>query len=863
MRPTSQSPRKHRPLRLVGAILIVLLKAIGWTFVALFLLGIGMWRVGVWLASPGVLTPVVENAANELLEADIALGQARLDLLSQFPRALVGVDTVSVTTRDIRFPKRPMLKADAIRAFVDLKALLRGRVHITRVDIEHPKLDLIVNGEQFANYDILPPTRGSSGAELELTLDHLSVNGAEITYRNPRFGSHPITGRLSAEITFHKMPQIYIRSLDLGTEGIDVNINGAIHPMPGHTLINSRLQAKIIAEELPPWAAAYLPGNAAGTVTLATRSKGLVDMHHLRNDPVDESVRVTSGRLDVANPFLIIPAKALYFNGQHIALSKDPQNRIRLWTDSTSLTIGKFGLTLGHTKAQVNGPYEPYKAYKTYKGHNTIPVAVAARFLDIQLTNGAHLLWGNTKLRGTVRPDSIRVKADLTTQHFAFVVKGNVILLDSGTVHLTTVHDPKPLAGAKVISPIDSSQSALQIHLDKSMYDLVHDWRWNGQIEAKSGQLIVPAMPQLDKLGPVALTFTPRDVTIPYLNLLTPGGSDIRLSGVFSADSGQVMANLALQGKMLNIDELSPQKTASRDTIGKVATRPLKTKSDVRKPPALHSIKFSIYSPKTRSALIPSNVTATVKFAFDSARCGDIDMTDVNGLASLAGGTLSLNGLHALTPMGDISIRGSYQAPQADSLAFAIATDAHEIPLDKIKSLIPMSEHLTPYITDLDGVVDASLRFQGELTPEMALRPESLAGDILIEAPYISFSPSPTLSRVKRWLLYHDRHFDHLDSVTAHLTLADQRFTLLPTTLAFADYRLDLQGYSTFQGNYFFHIGVEKWWLPVKFGINIAGELGERPRFHLAGERYHAPKCLEYKHRFNLIDQLNDALHRL
>ncbi|MCC8175553.1 MAG: AsmA family protein [Bacteroidales bacterium] len=837
--------------------MIVLLKAIGWTFVALFLLGVGMWRVGVWLASPGVLTPVVQNAANELLQADIALGQARLDLLSQFPRALVGVDTVSVTTRDVRFPKRPMLKADAISAFVDLKALLRGHVHITRVDIEHPKLDLIVNGEQFANYDILPPTRGASGAELELTLDHLSINGAEITYRNPRFGSHPITGTLSAEITFHKLPQIYIRSLDLGTEGIDVNISGAIHPMLGHTLVNSRLKATLVAEELPQWAAAYIPGNAAGTVKLDTRSRGWVDMHHLRNHPISESVRITSGRLDIDRPFLIIPAKALYLNGEHIAVRKVGDRGVSFWTDSTSLTLGKFGLTLGHTKVAVN---EPYKAHMAYRP--SIPVAIAARFLDIQLTNGAHLLWGNTKLNGTVRPDSIRVKADLTTQHFAFVVKGNVILLDSGTVHLTTVHDPKLLAGAKVIAPIDSSQSALQIHLDKSMYDLVHDWRWNGQIEAKSGQLIVPAMPQLDKVGPVALTFTPRDVTIPYLNLLTPGGSDIRLSGVFSADSGQVLANLALSGKMLNIDELSPVRHR-KDSIRPISSISRISPISPIKPPALHSIKFSIYAPKTPSELIPSNVSATVKFDFDSARCGDIDMTDVNGRASLSQGTLTLNGLHALTPMGDIAIHGSYQAPQADSLAFALATQVHSIPLDKIKSLIPLSEHLTPYMTDLNGVVDASLQFQGELTPDMALRPESLSGDILIESPYISFSPSPTLSRVKRWLLYHDRHFDHLDSVTAHLTLADERFTLHPTQLAFADYHLDLQGYGTFQGNYFFHIGVEHWWLPVKFGINIAGELGERPRFHLAGERYRPPKCLEYKHRFNLIDQLNDALHRL
>ncbi|MDE7032580.1 MAG: hypothetical protein K2O79_05195, partial [Muribaculaceae bacterium] len=82
--------------------MIRLIKILGWTILALFLLITGSMIVAVRLLHPQRLTALAQAAANKYLNADVSLGYAELSLSGSFPFLEIQLDDLAVVARDLR-----------------------------------------------------------------------------------------------------------------------------------------------------------------------------------------------------------------------------------------------------------------------------------------------------------------------------------------------------------------------------------------------------------------------------------------------------------------------------------------------------------------------------------------------------------------------------------------------------------------------------------------------------------------------------------------------------------------------------------------------------------------------------------------
>ena len=153
--------------------------------------------LGALLFAPSLLrnrvVDIVESALSERLEATVDFRDVELSLLSTFPALtieIMGLNAVGTGA----FEGTTLASAQSFRAEVDLFRLVRDKqLLIESATIDHPELNLIVNEDGEANYDILKerdaePEETESEVQSEavsVRLREIQITGGVISYDVP------------------------------------------------------------------------------------------------------------------------------------------------------------------------------------------------------------------------------------------------------------------------------------------------------------------------------------------------------------------------------------------------------------------------------------------------------------------------------------------------------------------------------------------------------------------------------------------------------------------------------------------------------------------------------------------------------
>lgn len=148
--------------------MIRLLKIVGWLILTLVLLIFGSLVVSVRLLHPARLTPLVQAAANQYLNADVKLGNAQLSVSGSFPFLAIQLDDLSVVARDIRhLPSEvrgalpqyadTLLTLGQLRGSINLAKLINNQIELGDVTFTAPGVNIVTVNEGVNNFNIVPP----------------------------------------------------------------------------------------------------------------------------------------------------------------------------------------------------------------------------------------------------------------------------------------------------------------------------------------------------------------------------------------------------------------------------------------------------------------------------------------------------------------------------------------------------------------------------------------------------------------------------------------------------------------------------------------------------------------------------------
>lgn len=178
-----------------------LAKTIMWFVIGIVLLITLLLGGVVWILTPERLTPIVEQYANEFLDAQVEIGRVELTFWKTFPQLKVDVDSVTIVSdnfKELDDSHRVLLPANAdtllslthFHGGVGVTALMAGKIEVYEVELREPMINLVQLDDSLSNFDIIPPsapdTTTSSVSSLpEIAIDRFIIADAlPITYKS-------------------------------------------------------------------------------------------------------------------------------------------------------------------------------------------------------------------------------------------------------------------------------------------------------------------------------------------------------------------------------------------------------------------------------------------------------------------------------------------------------------------------------------------------------------------------------------------------------------------------------------------------------------------------------------------------------
>ncbi len=224
-----------------------LFKILTWTIIGIVLLIALILGCVVWILTPDRLTPIVEQYANEYVDARVDVGRVELTFWGTFPQLRVDVDSLSIVSDGLTAltPEQRMAlpeNADTVlyighfHGGVNLMSLMTGKIDVYDVEIRKPMVNIVQYNDSINNFSIISPSAETADTtESELSIPDLAIDRFTIADALPiRYFSH--SNNIDAGIT------LGVTYLD-GNEApqYTLNVNGDAQALLPPTIIERNI----------------------------------------------------------------------------------------------------------------------------------------------------------------------------------------------------------------------------------------------------------------------------------------------------------------------------------------------------------------------------------------------------------------------------------------------------------------------------------------------------------------------------------------------------------------------------------------------------------------------------------------------
>lgn len=892
--PKKKKKRSYRrPLRIAG-----------WTVGALLVSVIALFTTAYLYLTPARLSRIMDRKVSEYLNADLATGTVSCSFIKSFPNITVTIDSVSLRSRSMRghsaLPYAPdpdrLLSASSVSIRSNLLHLLKGDLNIQKITVDSLDLQLIALNGEINNYSIIPPGKDLKNIPA-VTLGKLSIHKpARIRYVNleqraeltamlakssiqkiaggfDRYQAK-INGKLSAGLNgrqyIYNFPISLFGDIDLNFNPLSISLtdfqtnSGDVHgvlslsaQMGTHAVLNHATYQ--VMNIRPRNILKYVIPNEEWRTTLSKMGL-LVNLSARLSEPwTMVPGTLPSFRADIEIPYaeIFVPHEISYeraksynvrptlvFDGSNPANSYIDIPKFYILGDKVSFDATAHITDINRTP-RVNCQVNAMTRLENFKQY--IP---ALRSLN--LSGG---------MKGSTSVDFIFSHKDgvvftkpvpltLEVRNFKAQLPNSLNLnFNRGLINATL--------NAGRISDKAKSRSAL---------DMLAQLNPKGSLQLDRAVVRTPRFNNSAVISNINLNADRNTLTLRGMRVQS-ASSSATLHGViagiaqFAANpkSAPLSVSLTADCDTLQLNHLARAYTLGTDRHGRQNLSHFDRSADAQRPSDTVPLR------------LPANISASVSAKAKMVRYMNLRLENMVADINLKNRVLDIDTLSLGADFGHAGLSARIDTSNPyNTVASGAASFTH---LNVVRFFDSFHALLLsmPEAANLSGVLSGDMRFRAMAFPDMYLNLPSVWSDIHLMADSLELRQSPLIHRIADMILIHTDAPLHVADIDMHATVTDNLLEVYPFIFRCNRYMLQLGGLNNFNGDLYYHVGVDKSPVPFRFGVNVTGEwskphldFGEAAfsnhRSRLITTTFMSPRTINLRRAFR--STLNEAVRK-
>lgn len=729
--------------------------------------------IAVLIAAPFFLEAkigdIIKNNVNNNVNATLDFSEANLSLVSSFPNAEVNFKDV-ILINNTPFEGDTLFKANNLDLTMGIMQLFKGTgdaIAINNISLDDAFINVIVDKEENANYDIAKPSEPTVAVEESSTTDgfNLDLQSYEITNSRIYYTDN------STGITF-KLDDFQHKGtgdLSLATSELDTHTDAFISlEMDSVNYLNKnkiKLDA-LIGIDLNENKYSFLK-NEALINQLPLVFDGFIKLN-ASNQEVDLTFKTPSS--DFKNFLGVIPE--IY--------SKDIEN---------VTTTGDFTVN-GNFNGIVDETHIP-KFHIELKSDNAsfkypdLPKAVSNVFLDIQLNNKTGIVEDTyvdiNKASFMIDEDKFNLTSHITELMGNTKVKAHI----DGSMNLANIskaypvpaeYDLKGLLKADITTAFDMQS------VEKEQYENTNT---TGNLSVNNFEYNSEELANPVKFNAARLTFNPKTVTLNQLNGTT-GTTDFDATGTINNLLGFMFNDEKVEGNF----NLKSNSFALNDFMVAETEVPATTNE---------SKSTSGGAVQEEKIKIPSFLDATINADAKKVFYDDIVLSDVKGVLKIKDETATLSNMTAGMFGGKIGFNGDVSTKN-ETPTFNMKLDLNQLGIQETFASVDLFKAIAPIAKMLNGKLTSDISLSGNLTDDLMPNLLTLTGEMFADlmTEEVNTEQAPVLNSLVSKLNFIDLKQLNLKDLKTSLSFKDGIVVVKPFTLNYKDIAINVDGSHSF-----------------------------------------------------------------
>lgn len=754
MEATSQPNKTRKPL------FKRILKWSGISFVVLLIL-----LIAIPIIFQKKIFQMVLDEANKNLLAEVSIADYDLTLISSFPNLILELKDVKITGRDA-FAGVDLIDASSIEAKLNLRSLLSDQIKIDRIRLNDANIDVQINKDGKANYDITIPDslakEDTEPSKFALNLKSYELNNINLNYIDATDGTRMVITQLNHKGTGDLTESIVDFETTTQIEALTV-ISGGV-PL----LLGTKTDAvfNLLLETQDDKMRVTLKENELKLNNFVTSYNGWLEM---TDAFMDFDLNLDASRATFASFLSLMPS--VYRTGYESMITK-----------------GTFELN-GYIKGRMTETEMPGFLFEllvndasfSYPGYNSGFKNIA---IDVSTKREAGPNLDNTtvdvkKFNLAFLENKISANFFLSSIMTDPKIKANILAkLDLGS--LEQVMPLMPGESYKGKLDADIQLDGRLSSLEQERYE---DFQAGGYMKLLDFILMSPDFSKPVHIHTAEMEFSPKFLALKNTNMEI-GKSDLKLDGRVDNYMAYVFRDELLHGSFnLNSSNLDLDELMGLSPSSEAAEAPSSTDSE-------------------DSFAVPSNLDVNLNANIAKLKYDNMIFSDLRGAVGIKESVASLSNIQMAAFGGTMGLNGKYDTRNNKEPKVNFDYTMRDVDVKQLNNQFMTIQKLMPVVKHIDGRLNTNFSLKSNLTSNLDLVLESLTGLGNFSMKTFQIGGYEPLNRLSNELRMPQLSSQTLKDVAASFSISDGKINLKPFNLKMDKIQVnEIQGWTSLSQN--------------------------------------------------------------
>lgn len=831
------------------------LKIMAWTVGAILFLCIAVITAAYFYLTPSRLSSIIDHEVSKNLDAQLSTGKVSCSFIRSFPNITIRIDSLSLRSHSLRGYKTPpvvtdpsqLLTASSLTIKANIAHLLKGDLNIQKITVDSLNLQVISLNDSVNNYSILPPGKDLKNLP-QVSVEKISIhnparirfidfpNGVDASARLSNSSIQKIAGGFDRyqtkingdlSLTLNGKPAVYNFPMSLFGD-VDVNFNPlsvslsefqtnfdevrgllSLTAQIGDIPVISRATYQVMNIR-PRNILKYIIPSEKWRETLSKMGL-LVNLSARLTEPWTATKgSLPTFRADLEIPYaeIFVPdeishdrAKTynvrpmLMFDGENPAASYIDVPKFYILGDKVTFDATAHISDIMSTpkiSCQVNAmtKLENFKEYIPQLRKLKIAGGVkGATTLNFSVTPRGGVLF-NAPV--PVEMELLGLSASTPDSTQILLSRGAL----SGTIDLGKINDiPSSAAAIKLISYLQPKGELTISNL------CVSSPRFRNKAIVQNAKI---------KGNQNSLTINNLRVQTAE-SALSLRGKLSGLSGFVPGKRGHLSVNLTASCDTLQLNNLARAYSLGTDRHGHSNASHFSTAADKPRPS------------DTIPMRIPANISASISADARMVRYMNLRLENMHTNIRMQNGVLDLDTLSLGSDFGRAGLSLSFNTANPHNFIVDGNLSLRNFNVQRFFDNFHNLLLMMPEAGNISGVIGTDMKFNCMVFPNMYLNIPSVWSNIHLNADELTLRQSPLIHRIAKMILIHTDEPLHIADINLNARILDNVLEVYPFIFRCNRYMLQLAGLNNFNGDLYYHVGVDKSPVPFRFGVNVTG----------------------------------------